>query len=112
MSEIQDDSYNGLEIAVIGLAGRFPGAKNIDEYWENLKKGVESIYCLSDEELLQTGIDADTIKHPNYVKLKGLLEEVESFDSSFFSYTPRESKMMDPQFRILHECTYEALENS
>lgn len=103
---------NGLEIAVIGMAGKFPGAKNIKQYRENIMNGVESITFFSDEELRQSGVDPELIYNPNYVKANGILEEREYFDSSFFNYTALEAEVMDPQARVLHECVWEALENA
>jgi amino acid adenylation domain-containing protein len=102
----------GLEIAVIGMAGRFPGARNIDEFWNNLKEGVESISFFTDEELEALGVDLEFLRNPNYVKAKGVLEGCEYFDSSFFDYKNTEAEVMDPQTRIFHECTWEALENA
>jgi len=101
-----------FKIAVIGMAGRFPGAQNIDEFWENLKQGLESIYSFSDEELLAAGVPAQLLEHPHYVKAKGCLENHEYFDSAFFNYSARDAEMMDPQFRLFHECVWEALEYS
>ncbi|WP_019424902.1 type I polyketide synthase [Paenibacillus sp. OSY-SE] len=102
----------GLEIAVIGMAGRFPGAKNVGEFWENLRDGVESVTFFTDEELKEAGIDPEALRHPQYVKAKAMLEDVESFDAPFFDYTPREAELVDPQFRLFHECSWEALENA
>jgi acyl transferase domain-containing protein/acyl carrier protein len=100
------------EIAVIGMAGRFPGAKNIDAFWENLKKGIESISHFSDDELIEAGAPPEVVKHPHYVKAKGILEDIDCFDADFFGYPPREAERMDPQIRILHECCWEALERA
>jgi amino acid adenylation domain-containing protein len=100
-------------IAVIGMSGRFPGAKNIDEFWENLYNGVESIPFFSTEELeASSGGDLRLLYHPDYVKAKGIIGDVEYFDAAFFNYTPNEAEIMDPQLRILHECSWEALENA
>ncbi len=109
-----DSSANptGLEIAVIGMAGRFPGAGNIDEFWENLKIGVESISFYSHEELLEAGTDAQMLTNPNYVKAHAMLEDGDCFDASFFGYTPREAQIMDPQLRVFHECVWHALEDA
>ena len=108
----RDDIYTGLEIAIIGMTGRFPGARNIDEYWENLKNGVESISFFSDEELEEVGVSPRLLRDPNYVKAHGVLEDKECFDSSFFGYTPIEGELMDPQIRIFHEASWEALEDA
>jgi acyl transferase domain-containing protein len=81
----------GIEIAVIGVAGRFPGARDIDEFRSNLKAGIESVSFFSDKELAESGIDLELLKNPGYVKTKGLLEDIESFDTGFFGYTDREA---------------------
>ncbi len=106
------NSETGSEIAVIGMAGRFPGAKNIDEFWENLKNGVESISFFSDAELKAARVEPDLIKNPDYIKAYGILEDIEYFDPVFFDYTSREAEIMDPQMRIFHECVWIALENA
>ena len=103
---------NGFEIAVIGMSGRFPGARSVDEFWLNLRAGVESIVRLSDEELVASGIEPATFNAPNYVKAIGVLDDVEWFDASFFGYTAREAELMDPQHRLFLECTWEALEHA
>jgi len=115
MSKVEKEEKNtstGLEIAVIGMAGRFPGAKNIQEFWNNLKNGVESISFFTDEELIESDIPLDLVKDPHYVKAKGVLEDMEYFDYAFFDYSPKEAEYMDPQIRILHECCYAALEDA
>ncbi|NIM10482.1 MAG: amino acid adenylation domain-containing protein [Candidatus Aminicenantes bacterium] len=113
MTEVNEaNDRTGLEIAVIGMALRFPGAQNVDEFWENIKNGVESITFFSDEELEAEGTAPGTFREPGYVKAKGILQDIENFDSSFFGYTPKEAEIMDPQIRIFHECAWEALENA
>ncbi len=104
--------FNGLEVAVIGMDGRFPRANNIDEFWENLKNGVESITFLKDQELVEVGEDPARMDNPNYVKAWAGLAEIASFDAAFFGYTPMEAKFMDPQVRIFHECAWKALEGA
>jgi amino acid adenylation domain-containing protein len=109
----RDNSETGLEIAVIGMAGRFPGAENIDQFWNNLKNGVESVSFYSDRELEELGVAAQSLQDPNFVKSGGaLLEDKEFFDAFFFGYTPGEAEVMDPQMRVFHECLWEALENA
>lgn len=105
-------SLNGSEIAIIGLAGRFPGAKNIDEFWDNLQNGRESISFFSDEELLSAGISSSILNDPNYVKAHAVLEDAELFDASFFGFNPREAEITDPQHRIFLECAWSALESA
>lgn len=99
-------------IAIIGMAGRFPGAKNLDEFWENLRGGVESISFFTDEELLEAGIDKQTLDRPDYVKAKGIIEGPDLFDAPFFGYSPVQVEMMDPQIRLLHEYAWKALEDA
>jgi len=100
------------EIAVIGMSGRFPGAKNLDEFWSNLKRGVESITFLNEPGLNKAGMDSNIITSDNHVPAKGILPEMEYFDASFFGYTPAEAELMDPQIRILHECVWDTLEDA
>ncbi len=111
--KVEIDNRTGIEIAVIGMAGRFPGAKNIGEFWENLKNGIESISFLSDEEISGSEEARRMKSNPNYVNsLGGVLENLEYFDAYFFGYTPIEAEIMDPQIRIFLECSWEVLENS
>ncbi|UCH95454.1 MAG: acyltransferase domain-containing protein [Candidatus Aminicenantes bacterium] len=109
---MENTTQTGLEIAVIGMTGRFPGAKNLDEYWNTLINGVESISFFSEEELEKAGITPDITNDPDYVKAHGELENKDYFDSNFFGYTPKEAELMDPQIRIFHECAWEALEEA
>ncbi|MEJ2416091.1 MAG: polyketide synthase [Exilibacterium sp.] len=99
-------------IAIIGMAGRFPGAKDIDEFWQNLKDGVESVRRFSDDELLAEGVDPGLLNNANYVKASPFLEDADLFDASFFGYSPREATLMDPQQRLFLECAWSALENA
>jgi len=101
-----------MEIAVIGMAGRFPGSADIDEFWDNLSNGRETITFFSTQELINCGNEQALIENPDYIKANGIINEIEFFDAAFFNYSPAEAEMMDPQLRILHECTWEALENS
>ena len=98
-------------IAIIGLAGRFPGAKNVSQLWQNLVAGVESLQVFSDAELAAAGVPERLIAHPDYVKNGVLLDHIEEFDAPYFSLTPREAQIMDPQQRVLFECAVDALEN-
>jgi len=106
------ENDNLKTIAIIGMAGRFPGASNIDELWHNLREGVESISFFSDDELMTSGIDPTLINNPRYVKAKGVLQHAEKFDASFFGYSPAEAQSIDPQHRVFLECGWEALENA
>ncbi|GHO78309.1 hypothetical protein KSD_60800 [Ktedonobacter sp. SOSP1-85] len=110
MRETQDTSNE--PIAIIGLAGRFPGAKNIAEFWQNLRNGVESISFFTAEELKSAGIDAQTLQSPQYVKANAFIDDIDLFDASFFGYSPREAETIDPQQRLFLECAWEALEHA
>jgi acyl transferase domain-containing protein/thioesterase domain-containing protein/acyl carrier protein len=99
-------------IAVIGMAGRFAGAVDIDAYWQNLRNGVESIVTLDDDALIAAGVSPALLKNPNYVKAGAPLPDMEMFDAAFFGLSPREAAIMDPQHRQFLECAWEAIENS
>ena len=100
------------DIAVIGIAGRFPKARNIDQFWENLRDGVESISFLTDDEIVAAELDPALTQNPQYVNAASVLEDVEMFDAPFFDYVPREAEIIDPQHRFFLECAWEALENA
>ena len=100
------------DIAIVGLACRFPGARNADQFWENLENGLESVTFFSDEELKSSGVAAHLLDDPRYVRAKAILDEIEFFDAAFFGFSPREAQILDPQHRFFLECAWEALENS
>jgi len=109
----ESDKYESLEgIAIIGMSGRFPGAKNIEEFWQNLRNGVESVSFFTDQELEQAGVAPAVVSDPNYVKARAVLEDVELFDASFFGFNAREAQITDPQHRLFLECAWSALENA
>ncbi|HYG63315.1 MAG TPA: amino acid adenylation domain-containing protein, partial [Thermoanaerobaculia bacterium] len=99
-------------IAIVGLAGRFPGAPGVEALWDNLRAGIASIARFSEEELAASGIPPELRRDPRYVPAAGLLEGVELFDAGFFGYNPREAELLDPQQRVFLECAWEALENA
>jgi iturin family lipopeptide synthetase A len=110
---IEKNTWTGLEAAVIGMAGRFPAARNIATFWDNLKKGMESITFLSDRELEEAGLSSTLVQEPGFVRSSGgVLEDIEYFDAAFFDYTPMEAEQMAPPIRIFHECLWEALEDA
>lgn len=97
-------------IAVIAMAGRFPGARSVDEFRQNLADGVESITFLSDAELRQRGVAAQLLQDPRYVRAAAPLADVDGFDAQFFKYSARDAEILDPQHRLFLECAWEALE--
>ncbi|HEV2992739.1 MAG TPA: condensation domain-containing protein [Candidatus Angelobacter sp.] len=102
----------GLEVAIIGMAGKFSGSRNLNEFWNNLLQGIETISFFSDEELLASGVSPQDLKHPNYVKARGVLQAPEEFDAEFFSVIAKEAEIMDPQHRVFLECAWEAFEDA
>ncbi|GGJ52783.1 type I polyketide synthase [Deinococcus roseus] len=106
------DRDHSQSIAIIGMAGRFPDAQNLSEFWQNLQEGRECIRTFSMEELLQAGVSQELLQDPNYVRARPYLEGIELFDHSFFGFTPREASIMDPQHRLLLETAWEAFENA
>ncbi len=106
--------YEGAdsEIAIVGLSGRFPGARNVDEFWQNVRDGVESIVEYSHEELLEAGVDSELLADPSYVKAGFPLDGIDLFDAPFFGFSPKDAAIMDPQHRLIKDCAWEALENS
>ena len=98
-------------VAVIGLSGRFPGASNPDQLWRNLCNSIESISTFSPEEL-GPGIEESLRNDPNYIRARGLIENADLFDASYFGIGPLEAKVMDPQQRVFLELAQHALENA
>lgn len=101
-----------IDIAIIGLSCRLPGAATAEEFWNNLCDGVESITFFSDQELVEAGVDPALVDNPNYVKAAPVLRDVEMFDAAFFGYSPKDVALMDPQQRLFLEVCWEAFENA
>lgn len=99
-------------VAIVGMAGRLPGAANLDEFWRNLKNGVDSISRLDPESVLAAGASPDVVAGPDYVFARGLLADADLFDAPFFGFTPRDAETTDPQQRVLLEIAWEALESA
>jgi amino acid adenylation domain-containing protein len=106
------DSKQVESIAIIGMAGRFPGAGDIESFWANLREGRESIAFFSKEELRESGVSEETLNDPNYVGARGYLEDADKFDATFFGYSAREAEIIDPQQRLLLQCAAETLERA
>lgn len=102
----------GMEIAVIGMAGRFPGAPDLDVFWRNLIAGVEAISFFNEAEMRLAGVDEALLHDPHYVPARGILGDVDRFDAVFFGYSPKEAALMDPQQRIFLETAWKALEDA
>ena len=102
----------GNDVAIIGMAGRFPGAGSIEELWRNLRDGRETVTFFSDAELAAAGVSPELLADPRYVRAGSLLEGGDLFDAGFFGYSPREAQILDPQHRIFLESAWETFENA
>ncbi|MBN3883116.1 MAG: beta-ketoacyl synthase N-terminal-like domain-containing protein [Nostoc sp.] len=112
VDSVNNNDLNNSEIAIIATAGRFPGAKDIESFWQNLRDGVESISWLTDEELIKSGVSPDLLSNSNYVKASAALSEIELFDANFFTYSAKEAELIDPQQRLFLELACEAVEKA
>ncbi len=106
------DQTDNDDIAIIGLAGRFPGADNIDEFWSNIRAGVCSIRELSTEELDKNGVPRDVYSDENYRRVGAILDNVDLFDPQFWQLSQKEANLMDPQQRLFLESCWHALEHA
>ncbi|MCP5097304.1 MAG: polyketide synthase, partial [Chloroflexi bacterium] len=106
------NEFSGTEIAVVGMDGRFPGANDVSQFWQNLRDGVLSIRPLSTKELDELEIDETTRQDPTYVPVSSAIADYDKFDAPFFDYTPREAEIMDPQQRVFLEACWHALEHA
>ena len=105
-------SLHGLEIAIVGLAGRFPGAPDIDAFWRLLAEGREGIVRFDDAQLRAQGVPEATLADPSYVKAGAPIADSELFDAALFGIGAREAELMDPQQRLFLECAFTALEHA
>ncbi len=111
MRPMNEGHYEG--IAIIGMAGRFPGAESIEQFWANLVAGKESISFFSDAELAESGLDPAALRRGgHYVPARGVLEDADRFDAAFFGVHPKEAEVMDPQHRVFLETCWAALERA
>jgi len=109
----EEASRDALDaVAIVGMSVRLPGASDLEAFWRNLRDGVESVRPLSDEELLAAGVEKARLDDPNYVKARGVLEDIDLFDAELFALTPREAEIMDPQHRLFLEEAWTALEHA
>lgn len=105
-------TVSGLEIAVIGMAGRFPGAPDLKSFWNNLMTGKVTISVFTADELRAAGVDEVLLTDPNYVPARGTLGYADRFDAGFFGYSPKEAALMDPQQRLFLETAWNAMEDA
>ena len=108
----QDGPWNGEAVAIVGMAGRFPQARNIAEFWRNICEGRDCISRFDPSDLIREGVPETVVRQPNFVPAGGVLENIEWFDAGFFGISPREAETMDPQQRILLEVVQHALDDA
>ena len=112
MSMAEDSVATGLEIAVIGMAGRFPMAPTVDALWERLLEERECFSVFTPEELRAEGVSPAIICDPSHVPVGGIIDAADRFDAAFFGYSPREAALIDPQQRLFLETAWTALEDA
>ncbi len=108
----QEHEISGTEIAVIGMAGRFPRASNVDQLWDNLVSGADCFSYFPEQAIRSSGIDPEEMDGLHHVRAGAVLEDIDLFDAALFGIHPREAELLDPQHRVFMECAYEALESS
>ena len=112
LSSVSPQAPSGLEIAIVGMAGRFPGAPDVDTYWQRIRDGLESVKTYSDAELEALGVPEALRRDPDYVKAGVPLDGHDLFDAEFFGFTPREAEQLDPQQRLFLESAWACLEHA
>ncbi|WP_424186646.1 amino acid adenylation domain-containing protein [Actinokineospora sp. G85] len=100
------------DVAIVGMAGRFPGAGDIDQFWDNLSRGVESIERIDEQDLVDEGIAPELFARDDYVRAAPVLADIDRFDAPFFGFTAREAALLDPQQRLFLECAWHAFEHA
>lgn len=104
--------WTGSEVAIVGMACRFPDAPDVATFWQNLCDGHESVREFSEEDLRKRGLSNELLEHPEYVRKGVVLDAIDQFDAGFFGFSPRDASIMDPQHRVFLECAWEALEHA
>jgi phthiocerol/phenolphthiocerol synthesis type-I polyketide synthase E len=99
-------------VAVIGMAGRFPGAESVSAYWGNLRRGEESIVTLPEDDLIAAGVGEKALADHGYIKRAALMDAIDEFDAEFFGFTPQAAGITDPQHRLFLQCAWHALEDA
>ena len=108
----EPDSLPPNAIAVVGMAGKFPGADSVSAFWDNLRRGEESIVTLSEEDLLAAGVSEKALANHAYVRRAALMGGIDEFDADFFGFTAQAARTMDPQHRLFLQCAWHALEDA
>src|SRR4051812_25437678 len=108
----ENSGQAAVRIAVVGMAGRFPGAPNVEAFWRDIRDGATSITRFTDAELRASGVTEELIRDPAYVPMKGVLADADRFDAALFGMSAREAELTDPQHRVFLECALTALEDA
>lgn len=106
------DALPDTAIAVIGMAGRFPGANSVAAFWDNLRRGEESITTLSEAQLRASGVGDEVLANPAYVRRAPLVDGIDEFDAEFFGFPPQFARTLDPQHRLFLQCAWHAFEDA
>jgi acyl transferase domain-containing protein/thioesterase domain-containing protein/acyl carrier protein len=109
---VSDAPFASHDIAIVGMSGRFPGARDVDELWRRVARGDDCLSDFTEAELRAAGVERATMLDDHYVRRNGVLDDVEMFDPAFFGFGVRDASVMDPQHRVLLECAWEALETA
>jgi acyl transferase domain-containing protein len=105
-------TVSASDIAIVGMAARFAGARGVDQFWANIRDGVEALTVLDEAQLEAAGVAPREARDPEYVRSAFVLDDMEMFDPGFFGYSPKEAAIMDPQHRHFLECSWEAMEHA
>jgi amino acid adenylation domain-containing protein len=110
--EAPDYKIEDNDIAVVGMYARFPGSETLEEFWNNLSNGKETLRSFTEEELLESGLTEEEIHSEAFVNIGGSMKDAEYFDYKLFGYTPQEAARMSPQMRVFHQAVYASLEDA
>ena len=100
------------DIAIVGMAGRFPGAANVDQFWENLVNGVESVRDFTEEQLIAAGVSPSEYLHADYIRRGTVLDDAYEFEPEFFGITRNDAEIVSPQIRLFMKTVWETLEQA
>ncbi|TMP36449.1 type I polyketide synthase [Pseudoalteromonas rubra] len=106
---MSEHEYSELDIAIVGMAGRFPDADNVDALWHNIRAGQCAVQSYDDEALRRAGVSESDLTDPDYVKRGVPFERLAQFDAEFFGYTPKEAEQLDPQQRHFLQTCWHAM---
>ncbi|MDK1290492.1 type I polyketide synthase [Pseudoalteromonas umbrosa] len=109
---MSESNYSELDIAIVGMAGRFPDADNVDQLWQNVRDGHCSVKTFDDNSLKAAGVSDEDLAHPDYIKRGIPFAGMAQFDAAFFGYTPKEAAQLDPQQRVFLQTCWHALEHA